>query len=60
MVDHPKIEVRLNTDFFDVRDEYVGKVPIVYTGPVDAYFGNAEGELSWRTVDLDVSVKDDR
>jgi UDP-galactopyranose mutase len=58
MVDHPKIEVRLNTDFFDVRDEYVGKVPIVYTGPVDAYFGNAEGELSWRTVDLDVSVKD--
>ncbi len=58
MVDHPKIEVRLNTDFFDVRDEYVGKVPIVYTGPVDAYFGNAAGELSWRTVDLDVSVQE--
>ncbi len=58
MVDHPKIEVRLNTDFFDVRDEYVGKVPIVYTGPVDAYFGNSAGELSWRTVDLDVSVQE--
>ena len=38
MVDHPNIEVRLNTDFFDVRDEYVGNVPIVYTGPIDAYF----------------------
>ncbi len=58
MVDHPNIEVRLNTDFFDVRDEYVGKVPIVYTGPVDAYFGNAAGELSWRTVDLNVSVQE--
>ncbi len=58
MVDHPKIEVRLNTDFFEVRDEYVGKVPIVYTGPVDAYFSNAAGELSWRTVDLEVSVQE--
>ncbi|MEJ7775272.1 MAG: UDP-galactopyranose mutase, partial [Nocardioidaceae bacterium] len=57
MVDHPNIEVRLDTDFFDVRDTYVGKVPIVYTGPVDAYFGNSAGELSWRTVDLDVSVQ---
>jgi UDP-galactopyranose mutase len=57
MVDHPRIEVRLDTDFFDVRDEYRGKAPIVYTGPVDAYFGSAEGALSWRTVDLDVSVQ---
>jgi UDP-galactopyranose mutase len=57
MVDSPKIEVRLDTDFFDVRDDYVGKVPIVYTGPLDAYFGNSAGELSWRTVDLDVSVQ---
>ncbi len=57
MVDHPNIEVRLNTDFFDVREEYAGKVPIVYTGPLDAYFGNSAGELSWRTVDLEVSVE---
>jgi UDP-galactopyranose mutase len=58
MADHPNIEVRLETDFFDVRDEYVGKVPIVYTGPVDEYFGHAEGRLSWRTVDLEESVED--
>jgi UDP-galactopyranose mutase len=56
MADHPNIEVRLETDFFDVRDEYVGKVPVVYTGPVDAYFGNSEGKLSWRTVDLEPEV----
>jgi UDP-galactopyranose mutase len=58
MADHPNIEVRLSTDFFDVRDDYVGKVPVVYTGPVDAYFGNSEGRLSWRTVDLEPEVLD--
>ena len=52
MADHPNIEVRLETDFFAVADDYKGKVPIVYTGPVDEYFGNCEGRLSWRTVDL--------
>jgi UDP-galactopyranose mutase len=57
MADHPNIEVRLSTDFFDHRDEYVGKVPIVYTGPVDEYFGNSEGRLSWRTVDLEAEVR---
>ena len=52
MADHSKIEVRLETDFLAVRDEYAGQVPIVYTGPVDAYFENSVGRLSWRTVDL--------
>jgi UDP-galactopyranose mutase len=58
MADHPDIEVRLETNFFDVAEEFKGKVPIVYTGPVDEYFGNAEGRLSWRTVDLEASVED--
>ena len=62
MADHPKIEVRVDTDFFDpangTRDEFLGKVPIVYTGPVDEYFGHSEGRLSWRTVDLEAEVKD--
>jgi UDP-galactopyranose mutase len=61
MADHPNIEVRLNTDFFgsdpNWADEFKGKVPIVYTGPVDEYFGNSEGRLSWRTVDLEAEVK---
>jgi UDP-galactopyranose mutase len=58
MADHPHIEVRTDTDFLDVREDYVGKVPVVYTGPVDEYFGNSEGRLSWRTVDLEREVKD--
>ncbi|HET6151537.1 MAG TPA: UDP-galactopyranose mutase [Marmoricola sp.] len=58
MAEHPNIEVRLETDFFAVAEEYRGKVPIVYTGPVDEYFGNSAGRLSWRTVDLKESVED--
>jgi UDP-galactopyranose mutase len=56
MADHPNIEVVLDTDFFAVRDEYVGVVPIVYTGPVDEYFDFAEGRLSWRTLDFEREV----
>jgi UDP-galactopyranose mutase len=60
MADHPNIEVVLETDFLadGVADAYKGKVPIVYTGPVDEYFANCEGRLSWRTVDLVPEVLD--
>jgi UDP-galactopyranose mutase len=61
MADHPLIEVRLGTDFFDEASEVskaatVGRVPVVYTGPVDRYFDGAEGSLSWRTLDFDTEV----
>ncbi|MEN8964000.1 UDP-galactopyranose mutase [Actinomycetales bacterium UMB0918] len=61
MADHPNIEVRLNTDFFDESQPYnkkacVGNVPVVYTGPVDKYFDYVEGDLSWRTIDLELEV----
>jgi len=61
MADHPNIEVRLSTDFFDSSQPVhqaavVGQVPVVYTGPVDRYFDYAEGELSWRTLDFETEV----
>ena len=63
MADHPNIDVRLDTDFFDDSHEFsksnvVGQVPVVYTGPVDRYFDYAEGDLSWRTIDLEEEVLD--
>jgi UDP-galactopyranose mutase len=56
MADHPDIEVRLDTDYFDVRDAIPAGVPTVYTGPLDRYFDNSEGELSWRTLDFEQEV----
>jgi UDP-galactopyranose mutase len=63
MAEHPNIEVRLNTDFFDESHEYskgkvVGNIPVVYTGPVDRYFDYTEGDLSWRTIDFEEEVID--
>ncbi len=56
MADHPNIEVRLNTDFARLRSGAAGQVPVVYTGPLDEYFGYAAGDLGWRTLDFDTEV----
>lgn len=60
MADHPNIEIHTGVDFFDEgplgRAVVVGRVPVVYTGPVDRYFDYAEGELSWRTLDFETQV----
>ncbi|HZG89182.1 MAG TPA: UDP-galactopyranose mutase [Pseudonocardia sp.] len=56
MADHPGIEVRLDVDYFDVREHIPAGTPTVYTGPLDRYFGNSEGELSWRTLDFEQEV----
>ena len=61
MADHPNIEVRLSTDFFDPtqpvnKAAVVGQVPVVYTGPVDRYFDYANGALTWRTLDFEREV----
>ena len=50
------IAVRLGVDFFDVRDAIPTGTPIVYTGPLDRYFGFAEGKLGWRTLDFEREV----
>src|SRR3712207_2286283 len=56
MADHPNIEVRLSTDWFDVRDELPADVPTVFTGPIDKYFDYSAGELGWRTLDFETEV----
>ena len=61
MASDSRIEVRLDTDWFDVRDELRAAspdAPIVYTGPLDRYFDYAEGRLGWRTLDFEVEVLD--
>ena len=63
MVDHPDIEVALGVDFFDESQPYnkaalKGRVPIVYTGPLDRYFDYSAGALSWRTIDLAAEYPD--
>jgi UDP-galactopyranose mutase len=47
MLDHPNIEVRLNTRFEDVAQPYER---LFYTGAIDEFFGYKFGELPYRSV----------
>lgn len=61
MADHELIDVVLDTDWFEVREELRAAspgAPVVYTGPLDRYFDYAEGRLGWRTLDFETEVLD--
>ncbi len=52
MLSHPLIDIQLGVDFFDIRALLPQDCLIVYTGPIDRYFNDVAGKLSWRTIDL--------
>lgn len=49
MLAHPNIKLLLNTDFEEIRDEISAR-RVIYTGPVDAYFGYRFGPLPYRSL----------
>lgn len=49
MLDHPNIEVRLATDYADVRTS-VDFRRMVFTGPIDEFFGHRLGRLPYRSL----------
>ena len=53
------IEVRLNTDYLEQKEE-LDKLAetVVYTGPIDAYFGYSLGALEYRSVRFETEVLD--
>ncbi|MDR3151851.1 MAG: UDP-galactopyranose mutase [Bifidobacteriaceae bacterium] len=62
MVREKSIDIKLSTDFFDEnfvfsKKNTVGKMPIVYTGPIDKYFNYKYGQLGWRTLDFEKSIE---
>ena len=53
------IEVRLNTDYLADRDYWNAQADkVVYTGPIDAYFGFSLGTLEYRSVRFETEVLD--
>ena len=53
------IEVRLNTDYLQSQEELGALAQkIVYTGPIDAYFGYRLGHLEYRSVRFETEVLD--
>lgn len=52
MLAHPKIQVKLNTQFEEIRDK-VSYDRLFYTGPIDEFFGYELGELPYRSLKFD-------
>ncbi len=53
------IEVRLDTDYLAHKEELDALADtVVYTGPVDAYFGYCLGTLEYRSVRFDTEILD--
>jgi UDP-galactopyranose mutase len=53
MLSDPKIDLELGTDFFGRRDSLSSDQVIIYSGPLDRFFGYSKGKLSWRTLDFE-------
>jgi UDP-galactopyranose mutase len=51
MLDHPNIKVLLNCDFREIEKEMPFR-EMIYTGPVDAFFGYCYGKLPYRSLDF--------
>ena len=53
------IEVRLNHDFLEQREEYLSMADkIVYTGMIDQYYGYCYGELEYRSLRFETEILD--
>ena len=53
------IEVRLNTDYLQNKEELDALADrVIYTGPIDAYFGYRLGNLQYRSVRFETEVLD--
>lgn len=57
MLDHPNIDIKLGVDFAEIQAEYsYGK--LIYTGPVDEYFGFCFGALPYRSLRFEHAILD--
>ncbi len=49
MLDHPNIKIMLNTDYQEIMD-MISYREVIFTGPVDEYFGFIYGKLPYRSL----------
>ena len=52
------IDVKLNCDFFDIKDQITKEHIVIYTGPIDAYFADKGlPKLEYRSIDFHIERK---
>ena len=59
MFNHENIEVELNVDFFEKKEEYLQSgVKIIFTGMIDEFFNYELGTLEYRSLRFETEVLD--
>lgn len=56
LLSSPLIDLKLNTDFFDLKDSITKNDLVIYSGPIDRYFDYCYGKLEWRTLEFEHST----
>lgn len=60
MLSSDLIDVELETDFFEKKDEYIKNFPkIIYTGMIDQFFDYQFGTLEYRSLMFETSILDE-
>lgn len=55
ILDHPNIEILLETDYFDIKDHYTDYEKLFYTGPLDRFFESSFSKvekLEYRSINF--------
>lgn len=58
MVNHPNIDLQLETDYAEIKNKIKASKVTIYTGPIDEYFDCQLGKLPWRSLEFDFVKKD--
>jgi UDP-galactopyranose mutase len=56
MLSSPRIVVKLNTDYFKIKEKIKVKYLTIYTGPIDKFFNYKYGKLGWRSVKFEHKI----
>lgn len=56
MLQSSNIEVKLNVDFFDIKDKIDSDTQVIYSGPIDQYFDYKYGKLEYRTLKFETEI----
>lgn len=54
----PKIQIKLECDYFTHRDDFRIRKKTIYTGPIDRFFKFKFGKLDWRSIRLQKKTLD--
>jgi len=57
MLTHPNVKILLNTDYKEI-DGIIPYKKMIYTGPIDDYFGYCYGKLPYRSIDFSFKTYD--